>query len=77
MTLSQRLTMSARSEVDMKRQCLVCRMGDDMQKVEPIEVLIGVKTGWTERGGPRLRVPLCIKHKDVKPVLLEVMTGES
>lgn len=56
-----------------KRMCLVCRMGADKQKVEPIEVL-GIEA--IPRGSIRVRVFLCEEHKEVPCVLFRVPTGE-
>jgi hypothetical protein len=60
----------------MKPRCLVCRMGDDLQKVETLEILRGRITNGLQEG-PLVRVPLCHKHKDEYPSVLAVMTGES
>lgn len=64
-----------------KRRCLVCRMGTDAQKVEPLEILAGLsqQSPWppqTKQEGMRVRVPLCNKHKDARLELLAVWTGE-
>ena len=62
----------------VKRRCLVCRMGDDVQKIEPLEVIAGTMNVLGDPDSmPAIRVPLCAMHKHVKPRVLQVYTGES
>lgn len=52
-----------------KRRCLVCRLGDDIQKVEAVEVI-------NKNEKLFIRVPLCNEHKAHAIDVLQVMTGE-
>lgn len=60
----------------MKRQCLMCRLGDDIQKVEIVELLRG-HFGRVDDDHLRVRVPLCSKHETTTLEVVHVLTRES